>query len=378
MQITMKRLGILTLAICLLAALMFGGYSVAQAASWWPPDHSSDHTNSLTVYATGDEDMQKDLAAAEAYVILFKVADATPENDYEAFTYTYTDAFGGRPLTPPTVDDPKAKEIWQEKARDAAKLVDEQSISETAGRGDLTEEYGYKAEMDLTDGIYLAVMYSKNNDSWHWNDDYSTTIKGARNEYTFNPQLIALPSKDPVEGQIASSNPGSWVSNPIIYLKPELKDRYGSLVIKKKVKNSGGYAIKPVSFVFHVTGTLPDGKTPYGPNGEGNYVTVQYSGGESVTATLEHIQAGTELTVTELPLSEASWGLDSLNDQKVTILGDGKTEVSTVEFTNEYKPAKGFAVDNKFELQKIGDGDDDWDWVWTQVTPESVKTEPTG
>ncbi|MBQ6390270.1 MAG: hypothetical protein IJH88_01445 [Eggerthellaceae bacterium] len=384
MQITMKRLGILTLAICLLAALMFGWHSVAQAASWWPP--SKDYQGcELTVYASEKKDIQKDLASVGAYVNLFKVADAKAEDDYEAFKYEYVAAFGDGPVPTPGVDDADAKEKWQEIAREAALVVEKGDSGAPTGSGDFLEP-GYNVKMSkLDDGIYLAVILSHEPGTSDWAKDESgsatgsTTIKTARNEYTFMPQLVALPSKDPYpkDGPIASSNPGPWLTELTINLKPDLKDRYGSLVIKKNVVNDAKYSIKPVSFLFHVTGIQPDG-TAYGPNGEGNYVTIQYSGGESATETLEHILAGTELTVTELPLSEASWGLKSDNDQKVTILGDGKTEVSTVEFTNEYKPAKGFAVNNEFELQKIGDDTDDWDWVWTQVTPESVRTEPTG
>ena len=58
MQIAKKRFGALVLGICLLVALAFGGHSVAQAASWWPDENK----NELTVYATGNKELQKDLA----------------------------------------------------------------------------------------------------------------------------------------------------------------------------------------------------------------------------------------------------------------------------------------------------------------------------
>ena len=357
MQIAKKRFGALVLGICLLVALAFGGHSVAQAASWWP----NPGNNELTIYPTGNDKLWEDLADAGAYVLLFKVANAEPENDYEAFTYTYTDEFGGGLLPAPEVDAPGATQRWQEMAKDAAKQVEEESPSEPAERGDFSKERGCTDEITLqTDGIYLAVVYSEYNELWHWNEDHSTTITGARAEYTFMPQLIALPSKSADGSKSASSDSGPWRKELTITLKPEIKERYGSLTINKTVVDPT--SDESATFVFHIVDTETGGEKYE------NYAAITWPAANQTTVT--HIPAGMEVTVTE-QYEGARFDADG-SAQEVTIKADADEGAPvSVSFTNkgnDNETGGGNGIQNNFELTKTGEGESAWDWTWT-ATP---------
>ena len=357
MQIAMKRLGILALAICLLAALMFGWHSVARAeGSWWKtPDN-----NDLTVYASGDKELQKDLADAEAYVNLFKIADAVPEGNYEAFRYKYLDAYGSGYVPMPGVDDADAKEKWQEIARQAALKVESGDSGPTVGGGDFSEDTGYNVKMsELEDGIYLAVIFSHIPGAYEWEKDESgsstgsTTIKSARNEYTFKPQLIALPSKAAVGDVIATSNPGAWLQDVTVVLKPEVKWQYGSIKITKSIQNFDG---NQVTFTYYLAGTTPSGDT------WDNYAAITCTSSTGET-TVTHIPAGTKLTVTEIDPG-AAYELVSGDTSEKTIIANSEV---TAAFVNKWNGSgvRSSGIQNNFELTEDGD------WKWTPSPAQS-------
>lgn len=361
MQIAKKRFGALVLGICLLVALAFGGHSVAQAASWWP----NPGNNELTVYATGNDKLREDLADVEAYVNLFKVADAVPEDNYQAFTYKYAGKFGDGPVKTPEVGDPLAKEKWQEIAREAALKVEKGESDPPIGSGDFLAP-GYNVTMsELPDGIYLAVIFSHK--SYEWEKDESgyatgsTVITGARAIYTFEPQLIALPSKSKDGSESASSDARDWQKNLTINLKPKVEERYGSLTINKTVEDPT--SDESATFVFHIVDTETGGEKYE------NYAAITWPAANQTTVT--HIPAGMEVTVTE-QYEGARFDADG-SAQEVTIKADAEEGAPvSVSFTNkgnDNETGGGNGIQNNFELtKKEGESASAWDWTWT-ATP---------
>ena len=363
MQIAKKRFGALVLGICLLVALAFGGHSVAQAASWWPDENK----NELTVYATGNKELQKDLADAGAYVLLFKVAEAVPEDNYQAFTYKYAGRFGSGPVPTPEVGDPYAKEKWQEIAREAALKVEKGESDPPIGSGDFkAPEYNVKMS-GLGDGIYLAVIFSHK--SYEWEKDESgdatgsTVITGARAIYTFEPQLIALPSKSDNGSESASSDSDDWQKKLTIHLKPKVEERYGSLTINKDVV--GETSDESATFVFHIVDTETGGEKYE------NYAAITWPAANQTTVT--HIPAGMEVTVTE-QYEGARFDADG-SAQEVTIKADADEGAPvSVSFTNKgnnNETGGGNGIQNNFELRETeGESASAWDWTWTKTPSE--------
>ena len=361
MQIAKKSLSALMLAMCLLVALAFGGHSVAQAASWWPnPGY-----NELTVYATGNEELWEDLADVGAYVNLFKVADAEPEENYQAFTYEYVREFGSGSVPTPEAGDPSAKQKWQEIAREAALVVEKGESGPPERRGDfLAPEYNVTMS-GLDDGIYLAVIFSKTG-SYEWEKDESgestgsTVITGARAIYTFEPQLIALPSKSKDGSESASSDSDDWQKDLTIYLKPKVEERYGSLIINKTVKDPT--SDESATFVFHIVDTETGG------NKYENYAAITWPAANQTTVT--HIPVGMEVTVTE-QYEGARFDADG-SAQPVTIKADVEEGAPvSVPFTNNgngKETGGGNGIQNNFELTKKGESASAWTWEWT-ATP---------
>lgn len=365
MQITKakKRLGAALLAACLLVALAFGGVSAYAANAGTGP-------NTLTVNVQSDSggDVAKaDAVNADVVVNVYRIGSAEYISSYDTYDYAFdVDPFTGLKslYTPASMTGAK----WQELANEAAKLV--KKATPVASNVAVGEEI-----TGLENGLYLVV---------------APTAFSNYYEYTFNPTIVSLPTKEPLKdssGQpikdadgypiVASSQQyGGWINKAEIQLKPEPEPLYGSLLIDKQVQKVSGN-VEPATFVFHVTG-----KTLEGEDFE-RYGSVYYTGGPSAPTTITHIPAGSVVTVSE-SYEGARYKLVKGDDEPKTIVAEriveaegSSTPMAKAVFVNEPDGTteSGHGIENNFRLDKEGDGEQAWDWRWTAI-PEDSKANP--
>lgn len=296
---------------------------------------------SLTVKPGGEEQLE-DLKEANVVVDIYKVAKAVAaDNGQDTYYYQFLDGY--EELGEDYAKDPD-NELWKRMAQTAAgyALKNEASaVSKGASVGKMIE--------GLECGLYLVIARGADI------EDYQTTVKDqdgvesivtiARSksyEYTFAPELISLPSKheaaeDGTQTNTTGGN-GQWDYNMIITLKPNRKDRAGSLEI---VKNLATYNINdPAVFVFQVEAEI-GGKNVYS-----DVVTMVFTEAGQKKVVLDKIPVGATVTVTEI-YSGASYEVTSADEQTATI---SVADVASVTFDNDHSTINhgGGGVNNHF------------------------------
>ncbi len=209
--------------------------------------------------------------------------------------------------------------------------------------GDLSEIADYKMEMNPEEPVSREGTVR-----------IATIANSTQYTYAFLPQLVSLPTKQAdTDGVVSTANPGDWIFDMAVNLKPERLSRYGSLEIVKTLseyETMGGIQ-ESATFVFEVTGRLND--------------EVVYSNVESITFTaagqesvvLNRIPAGAEVTVTEV-YSGSSYELTVPGDRTAVI---GADSVVSVEFENEYdgRRTNGHGIKNQFVYDEEAGR---WNW----------------
>lgn len=196
---------------------------------------------------------------------------------------------------------------------------------------------------NLATGMYLVVPGET------FNQDYSY-------KYTFTPYLTALPGN-----LYAQGGTDEWLYDPVIGLKAEREEQYGSLIIEKTL-SSYNESLGSVDFVFQVEADK---------NGEAVRSTVErirFNGAGTQSVVVDRIPVGAQVTVTEV-YSGASYTPEGEVVQKATIVAQqlvdaGQAVAATVSFNNKYddRLIPGTGVVNHFEPpQEEGD-----DWNWSQ------------
>ncbi len=289
---------------------------------------------SLTIHPGGGE-LSEDLAKANVVVDLYKVADAVETEGKDGFTFAF---LSGYESLKGAYDQNPDNESWRQMAQTAAKYALESG--EPISKGNPVDK---KVE-NLACGLYLLIARGADI------EDYKTTVKNedgteeiatiARSEshdYTFAPELIALPSRQNIDEN--GNEISQWVYDMEVTLKPEQKGRPGSLEI---VKNLATYNVNvPAVFVFQVEAEL-EGEVVYS-----DVVTLTFTEAGQKTALLENkIPVGAKVTVTEI-YSGASYKITSADEQKVTIEAD---KIASVEFSNDHDTTNhgGGGVNNHF------------------------------
>ena len=102
-------------AVCLFAALAFGGISAFADATW----HGDGFENSLTVEATDTESMSEDIAKAGVVVDIYRVASAEKDSSFDTYNYTWEAPFDEGPVKTEGLD----ANAWNKLAADAAKKL---------------------------------------------------------------------------------------------------------------------------------------------------------------------------------------------------------------------------------------------------------------
>ena len=310
----------------------------------------------------------EDLAKAGVVVDLYQVARAVKTPGYDTYHYELTDGYD---LNLPGSGDQEAGQLltanWEQLAQEAAAIALNPNAPAVAVNGS-GEPAGAKIS-ELNPGLYLLVARGS---SLTELDDYRVEIKqkdpqtqeetariatiaeSDQYTYAFLPQLVSLPTKPAdANGVINTANPGEWIFDASVNLKPERLDRYGSLEISKTLTEyeTMGGTQEAATFVFEVTGRLGD--------------NIVYSNVESITFTaagresviLDHIPAMAQVTVTEV-YSGSSYELTVPGDRTAAIAAD---DVVSVEFENEYdgRRTNGHGIKNQFVYDE-----DTGAWNW--------------
>lgn len=169
--------------------------------------------------------------------------------------------------------------------------------------------------------------------------------------YTFAPELVSLPGKQAdASGSVNTANPGEWIYDMSITLKPEQDVRQGSLEIIKTLLSYSASA-GPAIFVFSVEAVLN------GENVYSNVISMDFTEAMQQSRRIDKIPVGAQVTVTEI-YSGACYKLTTDETQTATIPADG---IVSVSFTNDYDSSskKGGGITNRFEYSS----DTGWDWT---------------
>lgn len=365
----------LALAACTLLTLTGPGIGRASAVTL-------NQECSLTVTPGNYED----LADADVVIDLYKVADAAAVPEYDTYTFRLTGAYAGLDSAEVLGDMTKiTNEDYQAIAQEAAaltlasegisvaKAVDGQPagspITETrdgklasglylliARGADLTDKADYlkhiAAEADGKTGTKLATIANS--------DEYT---------YTFEPQLVALPScivldaDGTAPGNQTSNNEVPWQYDLAVTLKPEQTLRFGVLEI---VKNLEAYeADEAASFVFRVDAYQDDSKTKLLYSG---VHPVTFSGAGVQSIRVENlIPAGAYVEVSE-DYPGPDYRLQGSALQTAVIPAPDNGDYASVTYTNAYQGSTtyGGAITNHFEYHAGGGeagGEAGWNWT---------------
>lgn len=327
---------------------------------------------SLTVYPEdphkeGADSFREDLAGADVVVDLYQVARAVKTSGHDTYHYELTGEYASLNLPDSPEEGAQPAASWEETAQQAAAIaLDAASpCTPVSGSG---ESAGTKVG-NLAPGLYLLVARGRNlteladykieieqTDSLTQEESkrIATIANSQQYTYAFLPQLVSLPTKEAdANGVINTANPGDWIFEASVNLKPERLDRYGSLEIVKTLSEyeTMGGVQESATFVFEVTGMLDD--------------QVVYSNVESITFTaagqervvLDRIPAMAQVTVREV-YSGSSYQLTVPGDRTATIAAD---DIVSVEFENEYdgRRTNGHGIKNQFVYDEEAGA---WHW----------------
>ena len=327
---------------------------------------------SLTVYPEdphkeGADSFGEDFAGADVVVDLYQVARAVKTSGQDTYHYELTGEYASLKLPDSPEEGAQPAASWEETAQQAAAIaLDAASpCTPVSGSG---ESAGTKVG-NLAPGLYLLVARGRNlteladykieieqTDSLTQEESkrIATIANSQQYTYAFLPQLVSLPTKEAdANGVINTANPGDWIFEASVNMKPERLDRYGSLEIVKTLSEyeTMGGVQESATFVFEVTGMLDD--------------QVVYSNVESITFTaagqervvLDRIPAMAQVTVREV-YSGSSYQLTVPGDRTATIAAD---DVVSVEFENEYdgRRTNGHGIKNQFVYDEEAGA---WHW----------------
>ncbi len=249
-------------------------------------------------------------------------------------------------------------------------LDKEKSFTPTDHQGVADETSTSFQFTDVTPGMYILVPHGQDLTD---KKDYikTVTIKATEDvtggkkqvsmahssthEYFFTPQLIFVPTKDAVEGVIATWNPGEWIPDLTVSLKSEQRPRLGSLKIVKNLSEFIG--TKSALFIFQVEATL-DGGTVFS-----DAITLKFNGETNKECTLANkIPVGATVTVQEVysgaykqdPAGTVSYTYDG-ETAEAPIIDASKLLVATLtNVPGENPPGDGIVNHVNYQLDDAG------------------------
>lgn len=218
----------------------------------------------------------------------------------------------------------------------------------------------------LDAGLYLIIAYG----SGLGPDQYKTDVPGEtiavseRNVFTFQPQVVAVPSRAVEAGQVPSTaGTGEWQNDVTAYLKPGIAPRYGTLQINKTLLTYDDQ--HPAGFVFQIDAY--NSEADYNNGAAAIFSTVEsipFTAAGMQSVTVGRIPAGSYVRVTEV-YSGTSYTVQGEGLQIVSSLapdpvgGGDLPQGNGVSFVNDFNGNSNHSgsVVNRFE-----NGDAGWNW----------------
>lgn len=274
-----------------------------------------------------------ELKALTIPVYLYQAADVNEYGEYQMRE-------GFENLRLDTISSETTAQEWEEKAQEAANIVEKQQIVPAAS-GEIVNGTG-RIE-GLAVGMYLVSAES---------------VQSSSSIYTFTPYLLSLPNNYYQDGL-----EDAWVYDVTVGLKPGQEDRYGNLEIDKTLISYNA-SLGEATFVFSIEAEK-DGKIVYS-----DVVSVVFDGTGTKSIMIRNLPAGAKVTVTEV-YSGASYELTTEESQTVEITADSTAKAV---FENEYNHQMngGSSVVNHFEYteseEKFDSPRREGRWDWEQQT----------
>ncbi len=281
---------------------------------------------------------------------LYKVADMTRSQVADTYDFTVSPDF---PVEIP--QEIENSSVWEGIAQKAAQTVflDEAGrVKETVSIRPAAENVPIgKKKQDLDPGLYLLIPHKvgeapKDYVSVQKDGKLVTRFQGEKNSYSFAPELITLPTKAPDEnGQINTANPGEWIFDAEVYLKPA-PDLLGPIRITKTLLSYGSDS--PVTFVYRVQ-AFKDGKLVYE-----KIISMDFDEAGTQSILIEDLPVGATVEVEEI-YSGASCKFVSREDpEDPTVKAEYPIEF---KFVNDFDNTnKGHGILNRFVFVKGEDG----------------------
>lgn len=342
----------------LLAAQMLAGAQGPCTLQVYPCD----------VKNTEDEAMLSDLmglgedgAGPRLGFDLYKVAGMVPSQTMDTYDFTPTEDF-------PDVEIPEdiTTAGWQEIARQVAERIfwdGDGKVKEALALEPVLKDKPMGDKLpDLEPGLYLVVAHERGKPHKEYlgtaqDGKLVTQFQGEENRYTFLPELITLPTKEAVDGEINTANPGGWLNDVVVYLKPQVDDAKGPIRVTKKLLSYGHDS--PVTFVFRVQAFKND-KMVYE-----KVVSMDFTQAGSQSITLEDLPVGVLVTVEEIYSGASCKFVERIDPEDPTVHLEFPIEFT---FVNDFDNTnKGHGILNRFVFVK-GEGDDKGHWV---LNPEA-------
>lgn len=254
---------------------------------------------------------------------LYKVASID-----EAGAYKAVQGFESLDLSSVEHDNSSA-DTWLKRAEEANKLI--KDVTPAAA---VITDAGNAVAANLSTGLYLVV---------------AEEVKSTNYIYNFTPYLVSLPNNYYYTG-----GNDTWVydltGTNAVGLKPEQKERFGSLEITKELLNHHVTLGEKATFVFQIDITTLNGNT------EARQIALTFDGYGSKSAVIENIPAGADVVVTEI-YSGAGYEVVGNDSANTTIVADDTVSVS---FQNQHDGTieGGYGVVNNFKLNE----NDQYDW----------------
>ncbi len=349
------------LAVCLTGALTLHGGQKAQAV-----DVLND-----TFSITAKVDTKNNANAPEDINFsLYKVAAALPMDGYDAFTLKATEPY--QAILGTQIDSLNGAQADSVSTDDLILMAQAAArVTATADElGVTTAPVGEAAE-GLAAGMYLMVITQKGADISantqrgleESQNGWVSHAYGNTMRYTFDPQLITVPTKVTVDDSIpTTATPGDWMSDVQVFLKYSEDVRTGELQIVKNLDELQQIQGTTTShtFVFQIEGTR-EGQVVFS-----DVASITIKEGTTGSATIKNIPVDVDITVTEV-YSGSSYkpnGNDVIQWPIRVTPTDGPAagnDPTTVTFANAYDGTgnRGGAAINSFQK---GEGESGWTW----------------
>ncbi len=270
----------------------------------------------------------KELEDLTIPVSLYRVASVGVDG-----RYTPLEGFTGLDLE--SVDSGTTAEEWAQMAEQASQAVQASGIRPAAAatvRKVSGQEKAQGQAVDLPTGMYLVE---------------AEMVRSPEYEYSFIPYLVALPNN-----YYGENGDDTWVYDVDSFLKPEQKDRIGSLIIEKELlaynATFGG-----ADFVFKVEAEK-GGRPVYS-----NVLSLAFDGPGKKSLQIDSLPAGAKVTVTEVYSGSCYETVaEAQRVQTVdSIVVEGEEGApQQVSFQNTYdrRPNGGSGIVNHFRYQGNG------------------------